>query len=754
MRHALLILLLSTSPLAVCQSHLHSEDESGAESCAAGKLRAFPVAPAAEGGIAGAPVDGTDVEHYFLDLEIVPASDFLSGSCTMTVRVTDPQLSTFRFRLDDAFTISTLTLNGLNATWARLNPIDVLVTFDQPLVQNDVFELTVAYSGVPQGFGLGSIVFSNRGGTRVFYTLSEPWYAYTWWPQKDDNRDKATGTLRYTVPGNYLVASNGLLTSQEDLHGSRRRYTWETAYPTTPYLFAMAGANYQTFESTWTHAGGVMPLQFFIYPDSNTTPNRNAWLNSGAMLTVFSTWYGLYPFVDEKYGIYQFGFSGGMEHQTMTGQGTFSESVTAHEVAHQWWGDMITCEGWEDIWLNEGFATYSEAIWYEKRPGGGQTALRSAMNNRRPNSVNGTVYIENPTDVNRIFSTSFSYRKAAWVLHMLRHVVGDTTFFSILSTYRAAYEFETASTADFIAVCEAVHGQDLDWFFQPWLFQPGAPEYEYASRAAAVGPKNYLEVYIRQIQPAAQPAFTMPIDLLIATSLTTTTTRIVWNNAREQHFLIALDQPPLGMGLDVNEWILTTGKQDVPFVEGPPKIIETLPAAGSGTVEVSEARVTFHKDIVAAAGDVTVLDGDNQPVGFLQSYDSASRTLRLNFGDALPVGQYTLTVHDHVRDAAASLALDGENPTGPGAALLPSGNGLPGGDFEMQFSVTNPPLTGDLNCDGLLNNFDIDPFVLLLIDQGAWQAAYPLCNYLSGDINLDHVVDNFDIDPFVALVLD
>ncbi|MHC4209849.1 MAG: M1 family metallopeptidase, partial [Planctomycetota bacterium] len=391
-------------------------------------------APAAQAGVLG----DTDVLHYDLDLEIVPAFTWLGGANTISVRSLIDGLTTFQVRLHDTFDITSAQVDGLAAPWQRLSATTIEVDLGRSYDAGEEFEVMVAYGGVPVSLGFGSINFTSQGGYPLVFTLSEPWFAYTWWPAKDDNNDKATGEFKITVPNPLSVASNGLLLSVDGVGGGRRRYNWLTGYQTATYLFSFSATFYHTFSGTYIYDGGSMPVDFFIFPDSDNPANRDAWLETVTMLPVFGDLFGLYPFLDEKYGIYQFGFGGGMEHQTMTGQGSFTETLTAHELAHQWWGDMITCGTWQDMWLNEGFATYSEDLWKEFEPGGGGTdALHAHMDIRRPSDVNGSVYVplEDADNFNRIFSGNFSYRKGAWVLHQLRHVVGDQDFFDILAAY-------------------------------------------------------------------------------------------------------------------------------------------------------------------------------------------------------------------------------------------------------------------------------------------------------------------------------
>jgi aminopeptidase N len=246
----------------------------------------------------------------------------------------------------------------------------------------------------------GSVAFTTQNGQPLFQTLSEPYYSYTWWPCKDgdvstngDNSDKFTAQVAITAPDTLTSVSNGLLQGTDVIPGAKKRFRWATNYPTSTYLIFINTTVYNQWQQIYTYPGGTMPVQFSIYPANDTAGNRSAWENCLNMLAAYRPYYGEYPFVSEKYGIYNFSFGGGMEHQTYTGEGTFSENVTAHELGPQWWGDNVTCKTWPDIWLNEGFATYTECLWAEHKPGStGLPAYLAAIQARRPSAVSGTVY--------------------------------------------------------------------------------------------------------------------------------------------------------------------------------------------------------------------------------------------------------------------------------------------------------------------------------------------------------------------------
>ena len=452
-----------------------------------------PVADAPAGFTAREALTDTDLISVDLDMELDIPNEEISGSNEMVVASRVNGLTEFTFMLRSNFTVTQVLVNGAPAA----PPVSVgsygrRVTLDRAYAAGEQFTVKVFYDGPAVSRGFGSIEFTTQNGQPLVSALSEPYYAATWWPVKDgdfaqpgDNGDKSIGRIAVTAPSTLKSVANGLLEGIDALPGGRTRYRWRTDYPTATYLYTFSTTNYNQWTQNYVYplpggGTGTMPVEFSIYPASDTPANRTAWERCIPMLSAFRGVFGEYPFIDEKYGIYQFPFGGGMEHQTYTGQTSFGESLTAHELAHQWWGNAVTCKTWNDIWLNEGFATYGEAIWEERKPGSsGPPALRNAMNARRPAATDDTVYVTDVSNLGRIFSGTFTYRKGGWVVHMLRGVVGDAHFFDGLAAYRSAFEGDAATTADLRTVMETVSGRSLADFFDQWVYRIGAPSYAY-----------------------------------------------------------------------------------------------------------------------------------------------------------------------------------------------------------------------------------------------------------------------------------
>lgn len=628
----------------------------------------------------------TDVLNNDLNIEVVHATQNVSGYNRMTIQSLKPNLTEFTFRLANTFAISSIQLDGRTITSTRLDSITVRANFDQPVGLNQTFVLTINYGGpATAGAGFGSMIFTTQGGQPLDFTLSEPFYSYTWWPSKDDNNDKALNSIAVTVPNTMKVAANGRLIGTDVVAVNKLRYRYTCSYPMADYLLMFAATNYNEWSLTYNFSGGSMPVRFMIWPGSDSAANRTAWGKCVSMLAAYEPIFGPYPFRNDQYGIYQFSFGGGMEHQTFTGQGTFDEGVTAHELGHQWWGDMVTCRYWQDIWLNEGFATYVEALWDERKPGSsGLPALKASMASKKPTQFSGSVYRTDITNVNSIFSTNYTYRKGGWVLHMYRHVVGDTLFFQTLANWRAQFQYASATTQDFIAVAEATAGQDLNWFFDPWVFQIGGVRYSLGSQNIVVNGQNYLLLKVGQVQNGTYPTYRMPVDVRFVDSAGTQT-RVIVVSASTQWYAIRTTGAASGISLDPDGWILTTGSTTAAtFTAGPPKIVSVTPAPGNASDgDVSQLKVTFHTAVNLSSSSFALFSREGTPIPFGYRYDATTKTATLDPAYDGDFGGYRLVVSDSITAIDSGMSLDGE--VGGPTYALPSGDGLPGGQAEFRF---------------------------------------------------------------------
>ncbi len=715
-----------------------------------------PWAPGAGGGGAGfgprEALTDTDLLHNDLDIEVIPGgSPNIIGSNTMRVRSLVNGLTQFTFMLRSNFTITQVLYNGTTT----LAPSSVgsygrRVTLPSALSAGDEFTLKVSYNGVAVSRGFGSIEFTSLGGQPAVFTLSEPYYSATWWPAKDgdfgepgDNSDKATFDIAITAPSALTVASNGLLQGIDTLSGGRRKHRWRTEYPMPSYLASIGAAVYNTWSIDYTYpleggGTGVMPMTFYVSPASDTPSNRAGWERSRDMLAAYRGVYGEYPFVNEKYGIYQFTFGGGMEHQTMTGQSGFGESLTAHELAHQWWGDWVTCRTWNDIWLNEGFATYGEAIWQERKPGSsGLAALHAAMSSRRPTDSSGSVYAYDTSSVSSIFNSSLRYSKGAWVLHGLRKLVGDDTFWDILAAHRAQHGGSAATTDGFFALASAVAGRDLGPFADAWVYGGGIPTFAFGFQPVTIDGSRYLKLRVRQTQGSpASSVFPARLDVRVTGGAGTSTYDVV-NDARVEHFVIPLGATPsvTSVTLDPDQWVLRGNNVSEAFVAGPPAVLRASPEPGveEGS-PVESVSLTFSEGITASGSDFSVTRGGS-PVAFTYGYDAARQTATLTFTQPLAGGDYVVRASEGVR-SAAGVVIDGEF-----TGVLPSGEGLPGGAFEYSFSVE--VCGADFNGDGFVDFFDLD-------DYAACFEGATCPGGRDADFNGDGFVDFFDFDDFIS----
>ena len=297
-----------------------------------------------------------------------------------------------------------------------------------------------------------------------------------------------------------------------------------------------------------------MPVTHYVYPEDLADAQVDFTITVPA-IDFFASVYGEYPFIEEKYGMAEFPWGGAMEHQTLTSYGTvlirgdhYYDYILVHELSHMWWGDWVTCRTWEDIWLNEGFATYSEALWFEDQ--GGFSDYKDYMAYLDwYGYFNGPIY-----DPWETFGRTV-YKKGAWVLHMLRHVLGERQdLLDVLALYGSEHAYGTAITSEFQAAAETVYGASLDWFFQEWVYGMNRPRYEYAWVTSNAGDHWDLMVHVDQVQTDCG-LYTMPIDIVVETPQGSTTF-VVWNDALSQDFFLEVAGQPTAVYFDPDNWIL------------------------------------------------------------------------------------------------------------------------------------------------------------------------------------------------------
>ncbi|MBS0192241.1 MAG: M1 family aminopeptidase [Phycisphaerales bacterium] len=696
-----------------------------------------------------------------MTIEPFPATQTIEGTAVLTLKSRVDGLTEFTFQLSDLLAPGQILVSG-NPVGA---PVSVgihakRIQLDRAYNADEVFDVTIPYAGsAPQGSS--GLLWSGQDNAPVVSSFSEPFDAGTWWPCKDadfgqpgDNTEKATWEIAIIHDSALTAVSNGTLLGIDDLGNGKSRSRWASVYPMATYLACFSVAKYNSWApgysgSALSGPGSVtFPLRFFIYSSLDTPANRAAWQKSATMLDVLRPLYGEYPFPLEGYGIYQFPFAGGMEHQTLVGQGNFAEGVTIHELGHQWWGDNVTCRTWHDIWLNEGFATYTEALWAERKPGSsGASALQAFMVGSRPDiaKVGGTVFCDDISSEARIFDRDLTYRKAGWVLHMLRGLVGDQTFFEILAAWRNAYQGSAASTEDFRALAEQVSGLNLETFFNEWVYGIGAPSYAKGLQSFVVNGKNWTRFHVRQTQDLSWPVFTHPLTVEFATDLGPVR-HVVRPIARTSFFVRSSgDAGARDLFFDPDRWVLNYGVSGETPLIGPPVVLEASPVAGSTSVfatSPSSVQLVFSEPVSvnAAQFELRRVGGDAVPLTF--DYNPSTLTATLAFGSRSSPGVYRLVLLDDPLSLASSQPLDGDVFAPGDPASFPTGDGLAGttasGTTLLEFSVVSGACPCDLNLDGQIDDGD---FVL-------FAGAYNELISMAGDFSGDGLTDDSDFVIF------
>lgn len=504
--------------------------------------------------------ENIDVVYYKLDLTLTTNPNYLKGIVTIHAK-----------SLYDGTTSLTLDLNNnlsVDSVWSEGKRLSIThsanvltIQLGKSYLKGELITLDVIYRGMPVSSGFGSFAFSQQSdGTPWIWTLSEPYGSRDWWPCKDHPNDKADSLdVWITCAGNLKAGSQGKLIEVRDNGNGTKTHKWKHRYPISTYLVSLAIGNYREFSNWFKYSPtDSMEVLNYVTPASETIAKRDLPITV-KVLEIFSDIFGPYPFLDEKYGHAQFGWGGGMEHQTMSSMGGFSEGLVAHELAHQWFGDLITMRTWPDIWLNEGFATYSVPLFRERYYG--KASYWTSMNteiSRAKNAI-GSIYVTDTTSTSKLFNGNLVYGKGATVLHMLRKVVGDSLFFRAIKAYGTdqRFMFGTASTEDLREVFETITGTDLKYFFNQWIYGEGFPEYSLAWGSIAEYGSNKVRVTIDQTMRTNPTFFKMPIDIRFYGQGKDTTVRVM-NDLGWQTYLFSIPFSPDSVKLDPDNWILKT----------------------------------------------------------------------------------------------------------------------------------------------------------------------------------------------------
>ncbi len=499
-----------------------------------------------------------DVTYYHLQLNLDPALHTLRGAVTMAALVTGSQIDYVEMDLFPHMAVDSVLQNNARVAFSHTNAL-IRVNLQQPLSENSSFILTVFYHGDPEQGPYGAFNWGVHGllSVPVIWTLSEPYGAPSWWPCKDDPADKADSVrLDITVPSGLIVASNGLLADVTGGEEDEISYSWITRYPISTYLVSLAISDYVQFEDKYVVDDRQMPLTYFVYPELYAAALEDFAVTKDMMI-FFASVFGEYPFAEEKYGMAVFPWGGAMEHQTLTSYGAplvrgdhRFDYINAHELAHQWFGDLITMRFWSHIWLNEGFASYAEALWFEHL--GGNDAYQYYMQLQYRDHFAGSLFVVDSTDASALFSRTV-YNKGSWVLHMLRGVLGDPVFFECIRAYseNPDLRYGNADTEDFQYICERNAGYDLAWFFDQWVYREGRPNYSWSWNVDGEGP---YETHVSILQNTPIP-FKMPVQIKL-TGVNLDKTFTVWDSLHLQSFTFLTDEQPTALIFDPDNWIL------------------------------------------------------------------------------------------------------------------------------------------------------------------------------------------------------
>ncbi len=489
-----------------------------------------------------------DVLHYDVFMELFDQIEELEGTVSIHFKSEESGLNQITLDLLSLTVDSVWDSSGI-LSFTQVDSF-ITVNLSSDLNTGDTSTVWLAYGGSPSNSGFGGFFWNKPLVDHIthFTVGMEPASGRWVFPCWDDIYDKASINTSITVNDTLFAVSCGELVDIEAGTGTNT-YHWVHPEEISLYIWAMAVGNYQVVDdTTYDWIKYYTPTEYAQYID-------DIFGNVSLMIDCFEERYGSYPW-GENLG-FPFLMTGGgfCEHNTIPFTLVSHEPIVAHEIAHHWWGNLVTEEDWSEIWLAEGFATYSEAIWEEYNYGPdfyAQYTLETMQSYLNSGQMFPIVPAEN-------YWTNTVYKKGGSVMHMLRHVLGDEIFFDGLRSYLSVNAYGSTTTADLITAFETEYGDDLNWFFDTWIYDWGYPNYQLLWDNQQAGSHWDVNITINQIQTVG-PVFEMPVDLLIE-GISEDTLIVMWNDVISDNQIFTVNFEPVSVTLDPNNWILRAGLQ-------------------------------------------------------------------------------------------------------------------------------------------------------------------------------------------------
>lgn len=510
--------------------------------------------------------DTFNIIHYAINLDITDISGkTINGFCIIQLTPKLNNISIINLDLL-ALSVDSTKINNSNTSYVQNGEL-ITINLGTPFSIGDTIEAIVYYRGKPQtdASGWGGFYFSGSYAFNlgVGFDANPHTYGRVWFPCFDNFVERSTYEFHITTDNTQKAVCNGLLIDTTDSANGTVTWNWKMDQTIPTYLACVAVGPYQTIQWTFNSITGNIPIELYVAA-SDTADVKNSFINLTGCLEAFEKYYGAYQFDKVGYSMVPFS-SGAMEHATNISYPSYAadgsldyETLMAHELSHHWWGNLSTCETPEDMWLNEGWASYSEYLFLEYIYG-----YEKYKDEIRTNHEDVLHYAHiNDAGYRAIYGTPHEftygdhvYNKGADVAHSLRGYIGNTLFFSCIKNFLADNSFKSMNSNQFRDYLEECIGTDFGYFFNNWVFNPGFPHFSIDSVQASLNGSYYdVSVYIRQRLLAAPDYFSkVPLKITFMDSLWNRVDQKVWMSGKCGIFITSLSFKPIFVAIDIDE---------------------------------------------------------------------------------------------------------------------------------------------------------------------------------------------------------